>query len=64
MGGVFSTIKLDIPSEKLSGIKSMSEMPNAMDEFFWADDFHGSINDDCLQYCGLDYSLSCNFVDY
>ena len=32
--GVFSTIKLDIPSEKLSGIKSMSEMPNAMDEFF------------------------------
>ncbi len=48
MGGVFSTIKLDIPSEKLSGIKSMSEMPNAMDEFFWADDFHGSINDDCL----------------
>lgn len=31
--GLFSTIKLDIPDEKLSGVKSMSELPNAMDEF-------------------------------
>ncbi len=32
--GLFSTIKLDIPDEELSGMKSMSEMPDAMDEFF------------------------------
>ena len=31
--GLFSMIKLDIPDEKLSGMKSMSELPNAMDEF-------------------------------
>jgi len=31
--GLFSTRKLDIPDEKLSGSKSMSELPNAMDEF-------------------------------
>lgn len=32
--GLFSTKKLDIPDEKLSGTKSMSELPAAMDEFF------------------------------
>jgi putative ABC transport system permease protein len=32
--GLFSTIKLDIPGEKLSGTKTMSELPGAMDEFF------------------------------
>ena len=32
--GLFSTIKLDIPDKELSGMKSMSEMPDAMDEFF------------------------------
>ena len=32
--GLFSTIKLDIPDEELSGMKSMSEVPDAMDEFF------------------------------
>ncbi|NLX86690.1 MAG: FtsX-like permease family protein [Clostridiales bacterium] len=31
--GLFSKIKLDIPDEKLSGTKSMSELPAAMDEF-------------------------------
>jgi putative ABC transport system permease protein len=31
--GLFSKIKLDIPNEKLSGTKSMSELPAAMDEF-------------------------------
>ncbi|MEW9124086.1 MAG: ABC transporter permease [Thermotaleaceae bacterium] len=31
--GLFSTIKLDIPDEELSGMKSMSELPNALDEF-------------------------------
>lgn len=31
--GLFSTIKLDIPDEELSGVKSMSELPNSMDEF-------------------------------
>lgn len=31
--GLFSTIKLDIPDEELSGIKSMSELPGALDEF-------------------------------
>ncbi len=31
--GLFSTKKLDIPDEKLSGTKSMSELPEAMDEF-------------------------------
>ncbi|MGI6450761.1 MAG: ABC transporter permease [Desulfitobacteriia bacterium] len=31
--GLFSTIKLDIPEEKLSGTKSMSELPKAMEEF-------------------------------
>jgi putative ABC transport system permease protein len=32
--GLFSTTKLDIPGEKLSGTKAMSELPEAMDEFF------------------------------
>lgn len=32
--GLFSTTKLDIPDEKLSGTKSMGELPGAMDEFF------------------------------
>ncbi len=32
--GLFSTTKLDIPDEELSGTKSMSELPGAMDEFF------------------------------
>ncbi|MEW6622996.1 MAG: FtsX-like permease family protein [Bacillota bacterium] len=32
--GIFSTNKLDIPDEKLSGMKSLSEIPSAMDEFF------------------------------
>lgn len=31
--GLFSTIKLDIPDEELSGMKSMSELPDALDEF-------------------------------
>ena len=31
--GLFSTRKLDIPDEKLSGTKSMAELPEAMDEF-------------------------------
>ncbi len=31
--GLFSTVKLDIPEEKLSGVKSMSELPDAMGEF-------------------------------
>ncbi|WP_273225739.1 ABC transporter permease [Geosporobacter ferrireducens] len=32
--GLFSTMKLDIPDEKLSGMKTMSDIPNTMDEFF------------------------------
>jgi putative ABC transport system permease protein len=31
--GLFSTKELDIPDEKLSGTKSMSQLPEAMDEF-------------------------------
>ncbi len=31
--GLFSTRKLDIPDEMLSGTKSMAELPEAMDEF-------------------------------
>jgi putative ABC transport system permease protein len=31
--GLFSTKNLDIPDEKLSGTKSMAELPEAMDEF-------------------------------
>ena len=31
--GLFSTKKLDIPDEKLSGFKTMGELPGAMDEF-------------------------------
>ena len=31
--GLFSKIKFDIPDEKLSGTKTMSELPDAMDEF-------------------------------
>jgi len=31
--GLFSTVKLDIPDEQLSGTKSMNELPAAMDEF-------------------------------
>jgi len=31
--GLFSTKRLDIPDEELSGTKSMSELPGAMDEF-------------------------------
>jgi putative ABC transport system permease protein len=31
--GLFSTKKLDIPDEKLSGFKAMSELPGAIDEF-------------------------------
>jgi putative ABC transport system permease protein len=31
--GLFSSIKLDIPEEKLSGTKSMSELSGAIDEF-------------------------------
>jgi putative ABC transport system permease protein len=31
--GLFSTIKLDIPDQMLSGFKAMSELPGAIDEF-------------------------------
>jgi len=31
--GLFSTVKLDIPEGELSGMKSMSELPGALDEF-------------------------------